>query len=94
MITEERVQEIRRAFARYAKRAPGPADVEQFTLEELRSADIQLGEWGEGMAFRLALRNRIQDLERAKGTWRFWLGISLGFIGGVIATSIGVHFTP
>nr|WP_321467256.1 hypothetical protein [uncultured Desulfobulbus sp.] len=49
-------------FQKYVKGAD--SFVESFSLEEIRKADEEIGARDENQGFRLAMRNRIQDLEQ------------------------------
>lgn len=51
------------AFQRFVKSGDS-SEIEAFTPEELRHADQQLGNKNENTNFRLAIRNRIADLQQ------------------------------
>ncbi|MDA3970830.1 MAG: hypothetical protein PF442_05740 [Desulfobulbaceae bacterium] len=53
-------------FQKYVKGEDSIAD--SFSLEEIRKADEEIGVRDENQGFRLAMRNRIQDLEEASET--------------------------
>ena len=53
------------AFQRYFRSNDG-SEIESLSLDELRSADEHLGERDTEAGYRIALRNRIADLERAE----------------------------
>lgn len=51
------------AFQRYVKNGNGE-EVNAFSLSELRATDEQLGNRDVGADFRLAMQNRIKDIEQ------------------------------
>ena len=62
MITEQRRREITAAFDRSLKQ-DNKEEIEQLILSELRDADAMLGDRDINAGYRIAMRNRISDLE-------------------------------
>lgn len=62
MQKSELTQEIRSAFQRYVKSRDFSV-IKVFTLSELREADEQLGDNDIESGYRIAMRNRIKDIE-------------------------------
>ena len=81
-------------FQKYVKGEDSFAD--SFSLEEIRKADEEMGARDENQGFRLAMRNRIQDLKEASErkkykteqrrtrTWEFITGILVTILAGII----------
>lgn len=90
-ISEHRKQEIVAAFQRSFKR-DNSEEIEPFSLQDLRQVDEMLGDRDINSGFRLALRNRIKDLETAGQrseqrsheskvrAWTFVVGIVTGLV--------------
>jgi hypothetical protein len=57
-----RANEIVAAFQRYLT-SNDVSEIDAFSLQELRSADEQLGERDVGAGFRIAIQNKISDLK-------------------------------
>ena len=57
-----RANQIVAAFQRYLA-SNDSTEVNSFSLQQLRSAEEQLGQRDVGAGFRIAIQNRIQDLE-------------------------------
>ncbi len=62
MISEQRKSEIVAAFQQSFKR-DNSEEIESIGLSELRDADAMLGDRDLDAGFRIAMRNRISDLE-------------------------------
>ncbi len=63
MISENKKREILAAFQASLKR-DNSEQVESYSLSELRDADAMLGDSDVNAGYRLALQNRIADLEK------------------------------
>ena len=63
MISEDKKREIVAAFGANFKR-DNSEQVESYSLPELRDADAMLADRDLNAGFRIALRNRIADLEK------------------------------
>lgn len=92
-----KANEIVAAFQRYLT-SNNTSEIDEFSLQELRSADEQLGERDVNAGFRIAIQNKISDLklkETKKNECKIramnlLLGILIGF---VIAGLIGWLFS-
>ncbi|MCH8248897.1 MAG: hypothetical protein IH913_04760 [Proteobacteria bacterium] len=89
MISEEKKREILAAFAASLKR-DNSAQIESYSLSELRDADAMLGDRDVNADYRLALQNRIADLEKGvdrkhESKVRAWHLVTALIIGLVIA---------
>ena len=82
-----RTNEIVAAFQRYLT-SNDTSEIDAFSLQELRSADEQLGERDVNAGFRIAIKNKISDL-KLKETRKYeckiramnlLIGILIGFI--------------
>ena len=62
MIPHQRSNDIVSAFQRY-RSSNDTSEIDTFTLKELRSADEFLGARDLNKGFRIALKNKIKDLE-------------------------------
>jgi len=88
-ILNKETAEVMAAFQRYIK-SGDPAEIEAFGLAELRLADTRLGNRDIGADFRLAIQNRIADIEAAsEKTYQSKVRV----IGYVVAFAIGVLST-
>ena len=63
MISEDKKREILAAFQASLKR-DNSEQVESYSLSELRDADAMLGDRDVNANYRLALQNRIADMEK------------------------------
>jgi len=63
VISEDKKQKILAAFQANFKR-DNSAQIESYSLSDLRDADAMLGDRDLNAGFRIALRNRIGDLEK------------------------------
>lgn len=63
MISEDKKREIQSAFQASLKR-DNSEQVESYSLSELRDADAMLGKRDVNAGYRLALQNRIADMEK------------------------------
>ena len=84
-----RLKEVIAAFQRYLVNN-NDDEIKEFSLEELRSADERLGQRDVGAGFRIAIQNRIKELElresRRHESWiRVWNLITGILIGLVVA---------
>ena len=87
MISEDKKQEILAAFQANFKR-DNSAQIESYSLSELRDADAMLGNRDLNTGFRIALRNRIADLEKGEDrqhdskvrAWTLVTGIIIGLV--------------
>jgi hypothetical protein len=75
MITQERRMELVAELQRHIKGKPN--NLESVSLTELRDLDVALGDRDGSASFRIALRNRIDELEAAdqrshEGKVRAW----------------------
>jgi hypothetical protein len=92
-----RANEIGAAFQRYLT-SNDTSEIDAFSLQELRSADEQLGEKDINAGFRIAIRNKICDLKLKETkkqecklrAMNLLVGILIGF---VIAGFVGGLFT-
>ncbi|MCI0400099.1 MAG: hypothetical protein L0Z68_02190 [Gammaproteobacteria bacterium] len=87
----ERTMEVMEAFQRYTK-SGSLREIDSIELEELKLADVRLGNRDTEASFRIALRNRILELE-AKNEKRYqsWVravGYIAAFALGVISTLV------
>jgi hypothetical protein len=82
-----RTNEIVAAFQRYLT-SNDTSEIDAFSLQELRSADEQLGERDVNAGFRIAIHNKISDL-KLKETRKYecklrafnlLIGILIGFV--------------
>lgn len=81
--------ELMSAFQRYIKTG-NHAEIEAFSLAELRLADTRLGNRDVGADFRLAIQRRITDLEaNSEKTYQS----KVRTIGYIVAFAIGVLST-
>lgn len=96
MISDQRKQEIVRAFQLSFKR-DNALEIAAFGLPELKDADAMLGERDMNAGFRIALRNRIKDLEDEEALKREShvrvVGYIVSFCLGVLATLVAVWLT-
>lgn len=63
MISEDKKYEILAAFVASLKR-DNSAQIESYSLSELRDADAMLGDRDVNAGYRRALQNRIADMEK------------------------------
>ncbi len=63
MISEDKKHEILAAFVASLKR-DNSAQIESYSLSELRDADAMLGDRDVNAGYRRALQNRIADMEK------------------------------
>ncbi|WP_077730027.1 hypothetical protein [Methylocaldum sp. 14B] len=90
-ISDQRKQEIIAAFQRSFKR-DNRDEIASIKLAELRQADEMLGDRDLSAGFRLAMRNRIRELEEAEAkneqrtyesrirAWNLVTGILIGLV--------------
>ena len=95
-ISDQRKQEIVAAFQRSLKRDNGE-EIEAIGLVEVKQADEMLGNRDTDAGFRLAMRNRIKELENAESkqeqreheskirAWNLVTGILIGLVIAGIA---------
>lgn len=82
-----RADQIVAAFQRYLA-SSNSTEVHSFSLQQLRSADEQLGQRDIGASFRIAIQNRIKDLEELDRrqheskirAWNLVTGIIIGLV--------------
>ncbi len=87
MISEDKKREILAAFQATFKR-DNSEQVESYSLSELRDADAMLGNQDLNAGFRIALHNRIADLEKGEDrrheskvrAWNLVTGIIIGLV--------------
>ena len=83
--------EVMSGFQRYIK-SRDLAVIERYSLEDLRHADESLGDRDVNADFRIALRNRIQDIqnkdEKNYQSWVRVVGYRVAFVAGVLATPL------
>ena len=85
-------QEVVAAFQRYLANND-ISEIDEFTLEVLRNADEQLGQKDVGASFRIAIQNRIKELELKEAreydskirAWNLITGVLIGVIVASIA---------
>jgi hypothetical protein len=99
-ITEKRKQEIVQAFQASFKRDNAP-DIEAIPLVEMRQADEMIGDRDLNSGYRIALRNKIREIEEkeqqsSQRTYenkiRAW-NLFVGIIAGVVIAVIGDWLT-
>ena len=82
-----RADEIVAMFQRY-QNSDDDSEINQLTLREIQSADEQLGQRDVGAGFRIAMQNRITDLQAAEQrgheskirAWNLVTGIIIGLV--------------
>ncbi len=82
-----RADQIVAIFQRYLNTGDG-TEVRGLTLQEIRSADEQLGQRDVGAGFRIAMQNRITELQAAEQrmheskirAWNLVTGIIIGLV--------------
>ena len=87
MISEQRKQEIIATFQVSFKR-DNSADIERIPLSDLRDADAMLGDRDLNAGYRIAMRNRISDLDKVEArsheskvrAWNLVTGILIGLV--------------
>ncbi len=87
MISEDKKREILAAFQASFKR-DNSAQIEVYSLSELRDADAMLGDRDLNAGYRIALRNRIAELEQGESrkyeskvrAWNLVTGIIIGLV--------------
>lgn len=87
VISDQRKQEIIVAFQATFKR-DNSAEIEGFPLSEIRDADAMLGDRDLNAGYRIAMRNRIAELERDESrsheskirAWNLITGILIGLV--------------
>jgi hypothetical protein len=84
-------QETCAAFQRYLA-SNDSSEIDNFPLKELRSADEQLGQRDTGAGFRIAMQNKIKDLElkeaREHESKIRALNIAIGILIGVVVAGL------
>lgn len=96
MISEQRKQEVVRTLQVSFKR-DNAKEIAMLTLSELRDTDAMLGDRDLNAGFRIALRNRMKELEdreakRHESHVRV-VGYVVSFCLGVLATLVTVWLT-
>lgn len=96
-ISEQRKNQIASAFQASFKR-DNSAEIDAFSVAELRDVDEMLGERDLNAGYRIALRNRIRDLEASHSqreqrahesyirAWNLVIGLVAGILGTILAT--------
>lgn len=88
---DQRTMEIMAAFQRYEK-SGDIGEVASIKLEELRHADVRLGNRDIDSGFRIAIRNRIKEIEsvgeKKYQSWVRAVGYIVAFALGVISTVV------
>lgn len=82
-----RANEIASAFQRYLA-SNNRSEIELFSLDELRSTNEQLGQRDVGEGYRIAIHNRIKDLEENERrcheskirAWNLVVGVLVGLL--------------
>jgi hypothetical protein len=95
VISHERKQQIVAAFQQNFKR-DNSAEIETIRLDELRDADAMLGERDLNAGYRIAMRNRITDLDLLEErqydskvrAWNYIMGVITGLVIAAVAASI------
>jgi hypothetical protein len=87
-----RANEIVATFQRYLS-TNDTSETDNFSLKELRSADEQLGQRDVGANFRIAIKNRISELElnetrKHESKIRAW-NLLTGILIGVVVMGLG-----
>jgi len=93
MISEDKKREKVAAFGANFKR-DNSEQVESYSLSELRDADAMLADRDLNAGFRIALRNRIGDLEKGDDrkheskvrAWNLVTGIVIGLVVAGLAS--------
>jgi len=89
MAADQHALEVMSAFQRYVK-SRDLAEIEHYTLENLLHADESLGDRDISASFRIALRNRIQEIQgKVEKNYQSWVrvvGYVVAFVVGVLAT--------
>jgi len=89
MAVDQQTLEVMAAFQRYVK-SRALSEIAIYSLEDLRRADEVLGHRDSNADFRIALRNRIKEIdekvERKYQSWVRSLGYVVVFAAGVLAT--------
>lgn len=89
MAADKHALEVMSRFQRYIK-SRDLAEIERYSLENLLHADESLGDRDVNADFRIALRNRIQDIqnkdEKNYQSWVRVVGYVVAFVAGVLAT--------
>lgn len=86
-----RANEIVAAFQRYLS-TNDTSEIDNFSLKELCSADEQLGQRDVGADFRIAIKNKISELElqdtrKHEGKIRAW-NLVTGVLIGLVVTGL------
>jgi len=89
----KQAQEVVATFQRYLSNND-TSEINNYSLEELRSADEQLGQRDVGSGFRIAIQNKIKDLELIEArvheskirAWNLLTGVLIGVVVVGIAT--------
>jgi hypothetical protein len=88
---DQRTMEIMAAFQRYEK-SGDISEVASIKLEELRHTDVRLGNRDIDAGFRIALRNRIRELEslseKKYQSWVRAVGYIVAFALSVLSTMV------
>lgn len=82
-----RANEIATAFQRYLA-SNNRSEIELFSLDELRSTNEQLGQRDVGEGYRIAILNRIKDIEENEHrrheskirAWNLVVGVLVGLL--------------
>jgi hypothetical protein len=89
MAVDQQTLEVMAAFQRYVK-SRALSEIASYTLEDLRRADEVLGHRDINADFRIALRNRMKEIEgkgeRKYQSWVRTIGYVVAFAAGVLAT--------
>ena len=86
MISHEKKQEIITAFGAHLGR-DSPEEISSFALSDLQDAESMLGNWDLNASYRVALRNRISEMEdRAKQEHEDKLPKFIAAIGKILVT--------
>ena len=95
MAADQHALEVMSAFQRFVKSRKF-AEIEHYSLEDLLHADESLGDRDVNASFRIALRNRIQDIqnndEKNYQSWVRVVGYVVAFVAGVLATLLAGWF--
>jgi hypothetical protein len=96
MAADQHALEVMSAFQRYVK-SRDLAEIEHYSLENLLHADESLGDRDVNTPFRIALRNRIQNIknndEKNYQSLVQIVGYVVTFVAGVLATLLADWLT-
>lgn len=90
------VMEVVAAFQRFVK-TQTPEEIDKYTLADLQQVDAALGNRDLNAGFRIAMRQRIADMqtsgERKYQSWVRIVGYAVAFAVGVLVTLVAQWLT-